>query len=53
MWRLGDVFSYPCLCVHRREKADSALISYNRQEAFQMTLQWIVAIAPSVILELQ
>ena len=51
MWRLTDVFSYPCLCVHRREKADVTLISYNFggnvQEAFQMTLEWIVTVAPS------
>jgi len=35
VWRLADVFrSSPCLCVHRREKADVALISYNfRQHA--------------------
>jgi hypothetical protein len=29
MWRVADVFISPCLCVHRREKADVTLISYN------------------------
>ena len=29
MWRLGDVFSYPSLCVRSREKAGVALISNN------------------------
>ena len=29
MWRVADVFSSLCLCVHRHEKTDGALISYN------------------------
>lgn len=58
MWRLADVFSSLCLCVHRREKADDALIScYFGQHVGSFSndarVDRLVFRAPSVVLKLQ